>query len=351
MLILAKVITISGVISLSLSAYANDAITPYIVGGVDSKAFTPYIVGGVDSKALELPWQVYLEINKEGSTFACGGSLITDTWVVTAAHCLNESDSRLVFELINTDQVTVYSGDIDRSSRGNMSTNTVTNLIVHPDYGQDHNTGDIALLKLSLPVAFPAQPIKLMNNALQIDADIEFDAAVENNLLVSGWGRTSSDRTQTTNILQKTVVNGVDDGNCALIWGIGGIESKFICAHAYERGSCNGDSGGPLIWQDKSAQSNNDRGYRLAGVVSFGHLDGCANYLYPDVYTEVSTYNDWIIAKIDEIDEPDIYQAPDPLFTQDIFIAEYPQLSKSSGGIGYSFLVLLTGLLLYRRKN
>lgn len=348
-MILAKVITISGILSLSLSAYANDAITPYIVGGVDSKA-------------LELPWQVYLEIDKDGFTFACGGTLITDTWVVTAAHCLNNSDSRLGFVPINTSQVTVYSGDIDRTNSGNMSTNTVTNLIVHPDYEQANNTGDIALLKLSAPVALPALPIKLMNNVLQGDADIEFDNAVSDNLIVSGWGRTSADRIQSTNILQKTIVNGVGDHSCALVWGWSQLDANFICANAFERGSCNGDSGGPLIWQDKSALSDNDRGYRLAGVVSFGHVDKCANYLYPDVYTEVSNYNDWIITAIAQIDNPDIYQEPNSTFTQDIFFieegsqssgtTESSQPAKSSGGgIGYSFLVLITGLLLYRRKN
>lgn len=335
-----KALTISGIISLSLSAYANDGITPYIVGGVDSKA-------------LELPWQVYLEIEKNGATYACGGTLITDTWVVTAAHCLNESDNRLTFSTINADQVTVYSGGIDRTSSGNMSGNVVTNLIAHTGYGQANNADDIALLKLSLPVALPALPIKLMSNTLQTDADAEFDNGFSDNLVVSGWGRTSADRTQTTDILKKTIVTGVNDSACALIWRFYGLKSNFICANAYGRGSCNGDSGGPLIWQDKSAISDNDRGYRLAGVVSFGHLDQCADYAYPDVFTEVNHYSVWIKTEIEKIDGPGSYQSPQSSFNQDIFVMdESPMPSESSGGgIGYTFLALLTGLLVYRRKN
>lgn len=342
-MILAKIITITG-ITLSLGAYANgDIKTVTAVPEIQ-----PYVVGGVDSKELELPWQVYLEIKKNGDTFACGGTLITDTWVVTAAHCLNGDD--LVFVPVNTNQVTVYSGDIDRSFRGSMSNNVVTTLIVHPKYDQSANTADIALLELSSPVLSPAQPIKLMDNTLQVDADIEFDAAIHDNLILSGWGRTSTDSKQSTNILQKAAVSGVSDSYCTLAWGRTISAASFICANAYDRGSCSGDSGGPLIWQDKSSQGDNDLGYRLAGVVSFGNSKQCALNSLPDVYTQVSTYNGWII---DEINEEGGYTEPNSSFTQDIFSIEENPLPvvQKRGGIGYSFLLLLTGLLLYRRNN
>jgi secreted trypsin-like serine protease len=334
---LIKVITISGIISLSISAYANDDITPYVVGGVDSKA-------------LELPWQVYIEIEKNGATYVCGGTLITDTWVVTAAHCLNGLDSRDKFEPVNTNQVAVYSGGIDRSLNGDLSKNIVTKLITHLGYSQSTNTHDIALLELSLPVASPAQAIKLMDNELQRRADLEFDNAAVDNLIVSGWGRISTDGKQSTNILQKTAVSGVSDSRCALSWGNFVLESNFICANAFERGSCNGDSGGPLIWQNKLAQSNDDMGYRIAGVVSFGNAKQCAYNLSPDVYTEVSAHKTWIIG---EINKTGAYVEPNPTFTQDIFlIEEYPQPLKSSGGgMSYSFVILLAGLLLHRRKH
>lgn len=330
-----KVITISAIILLSLSANANDDIMPYVVGGVDSKA-------------LELPWQVYIEIDKNGSRYACGGTLITDTWVVTAAHCLSDNDSRVLFTAVDSSQVTVYSGGIDRSNSGNQSANTLANLIVHPDYSQVTNTNDIALLQLSAPAASPAQAIKLMDNTLQGYANDEFDAATANNLLVSGWGRTSTDGSQSTDILQKSAVTGISDDRCAISWRWVGREANYICANAINRGSCNGDSGGPLIWQDKSATSDRDLGYRLAGVVSFGHADQCAKNDTPDVYTEVSTYRQWLV---DTIDLSGRYQAPDPLFTQDIFdVSNEPIEEKSGGSVGYSFLLLLSGLWLYRRS-
>ena len=342
-MILAKIIATTSLV-VSLGAHANgdiETITPEI---------TPYVVGGVDGKALELPWQIYLEISKGGDTYACGGTLVTDTWVVTAAHCINRFVSSSGFSPINADQLTVYSGGIDRSLNGGMSSNTVVQVIANPNYDQVNNTADIALLRLSSPVSSPAQAIKLMDNELQKDADIEFSNAERENLLLSGWGRTSTNGTQSTDILQKAVLDGVADDTCALAWRWSGFASSFICANSFNKGSCSGDSGGPLIWQDKSARSDNDLGYRLAGVVSFGNSQQCALNSLPDVYTEVSSFYGWIV---DEINNAGGYTEPVPSFTQDIFTIDNSPLppTKSGGGIGYSFLLLLTGSLLYRKRN
>ena len=342
-MILAKIIATVGLV-VSLGAYANSDIettTPEI---------KPYVVGGVDGKALELPWQIYLEIEKGGTTYACGGTLVTDRWVVTAAHCINKFVKSPLFSPVNADQLTVYSGGIDRSSNGEMSSNSVIQVIAYPQYEQSFNTGDIALLQLSGPVELPAQAIRLMDNVLQVDADLEFGHAVRDNLVLSGWGRTSTDGTKSTNILQKVMLDGVADDTCALAWGWSGFATSFICANAHNKGSCSGDSGGPLIWQDKNAISDNDRGYRLAGVVSFGNSKQCALNSLPDVYTEISSFHDWII---DEINKICVYTEPASSFTQDIFTAEMAPLpqSKKGGGIGYSYLLILTGFLLYRRRN
>ncbi|KXO08010.1 Trypsin [Moritella sp. JT01] len=332
-------------LSVSLGAYANetDIKTP-------PPEIKPFVVGGVDEKVLELPWQIYLEIEKGGTTYACGGTLVADRWVVTAAHCINRFVSNSVFSPVHADQLTVYSGGIDRSSKDEMSSNRVIQVIANPLYDQSSNTGDIALLHLSSPVELPAQAIRLMNDALQVDVDLEFGNGVRNNLVLSGWGRTSTDGTKSTNILQKIVLDGIADDTCALAWGWSGFETSFICANAYNKGSCSGDSGGPLIWQDKNAISDNDRGYRLAGVVSFGNAQQCALNSLPDVYTQVSSVHDWIV---DEINKICVYTEPASSFTQDIFtieVAALPQ-SKKGGGVGYSFLLILTGLLLYRRRN
>lgn len=342
-MILTKIIAIA-TIAFSLNAYANDDID----ANTSAPEMTPYVVGGVNGKSLELPWQVYLEIDKNGSLFACGGTLVTNSWVVTAAHCLNRLGSGEGFSPVNANKITVYSGGIDRTVNGDLSRNVVIKVIASPDYDQISNTGDIALLQLSSSVAAPAQAIKLMDRYLQQKyADIEFDNEVQDNLILSGWGRTSEDGLKTTHILKKVALTGISDSSCRLAWSWPKSIETFICANAYNRGSCNGDSGGPLIWQDKSAASDNDLGYRLAGVVSFGNSLQCALNSLPDVYTQVSSYNTWIKTEIGN------YQEPDPYFTQDIFVIDENPLpiAGEGGGVGSSFLLMLIGLLLLRKKN
>jgi len=321
----------AGILTISPATFARDDIETYVVGGVDTNI-------------LEVPWQVYIEISKNGNTYACGGTLVSRTWVVTAAHCLNELDSNTSYSAVSNDSVTVFSGSADRSSNGNMKRNTVINVIAHPSYNQTENSSDIALLQLSTVVLPPSQPIKLIDDASQYNADLEFGNGLANNLVLSGWGRTSTDGNESTDILQKTTLTGVSDNNCALSWGWFGLEDEFICANAFNKGSCNGDSGGPLIWQDKNAISDADMGYRLAGVVSFGNTLQCAYNQLPDVYTQVSTHANWIKLQIGN------YQVPDPTFTADIFEVNFIPTEKSGGSFDSIYLLLLSLLLFVRRK-
>jgi len=336
MLKLLSTIITAGILAVSPATFARDDIETYVVGGVDTNI-------------LETPWQVYIQIIKNGIPYACGGTLVSRTWVVTAAHCLNSSDNDTDFIAVDNDSVTVFSGSADRSSSGNMKKNPVVKLVAHHLYNQsDDNSNDIALLQLSSIVLPPAQPIKLMDETLQVDADDEFDNGFINNLFLSGWGRTSTDGNESTDILQKTTLTGTSDANCAYEWyeivDMFDHEDDFICANAVSKGSCNGDSGGPLIWQDKKSSSDADMGYRLAGVVSFGNSAQCAYDLYSDVYTQVSSNNDWIKAEIGN------YQVPDPTFTADIFEVNFIPTEKKGGAFDSIYLLLLSLLLFVRRK-
>ncbi|MFT5676095.1 MAG: secreted trypsin-like serine protease, partial [Paraglaciecola sp.] len=174
--------------------------------------------------------------------------------------------------------------------------------------------------------------------------------AQPHNLFLSGWGRTSIDGNASTPVLQKTTLDGVADSTCAQAWGWTNTSvtaSNFICANATDKGSCSGDSGGPLVWQDKNAVGNADRGYRLAGIVSFGNAKQCAYNPLPDVYTQVSNYTNWIKDNIVT------YQEPTPSFSVDIFDIEDNNVisqpkNKNGGAFGPFFLAFISVLFFSR---
>ncbi len=143
-----------------------------------------HVVGGTNAGILEVPWQVYIQISKTRGTFACGGTLIAERWVLTAAHCFNNGTSSGDFVPVTANQITIFSGSADLSQLSQLRANSVSRLIVHESFSQDNNANDIALIELYVSVPAPAQPIRLMDLATQFDADIEFLSAQPDNLFL-----------------------------------------------------------------------------------------------------------------------------------------------------------------------
>jgi trypsin len=228
------------------------------------------IVGGVDADIKEHPWQVLLKIPtlKEGGVF-CGGALVQDRWVVTAAHC---------FRGFNGRSVSVKSG-VTKWSSGSWS--ETYHVFVHGGYNGGTFENDIALVKLaSAPtgeIIPPAQSVQQLK-ACQV-------------LEVTGWGRTA-EKGPTSEILQKGEVPYVENITCNAKDAYGGkIKPSMMCAGLREGGvdSCQGDSGGPLVLRGPD-------GPILVGVVSWG--EGCARKLRYGVYTRVSDFSHWIAQTI-----------------------------------------------------
>jgi hypothetical protein len=260
------------------SAVASKAVVvPKIVG--------PKIVGGVPvDPARKYTWLVSLQYDS-GFHF-CGGTLIAPDWVLTAAHCTQDTVGRVAVGMhvvadVNTDPC--------------VSLHEVAEILNHEDYVSVSTGNDVSLLKLATPVTGYA-PIDLLDGP-GMDTPFQEHLAM---LTVAGWGTMSSGGVSSPEAMEVDVPV-VQNEDCNVDYS-GQIDDTMICAGDTVNGgedACQGDSGGPLFGIDA------DGNYVLTGIVSWGI--GCADADFPGVYARVSHASEWICARTDGVvcGEPD----------------------------------------------
>ncbi len=235
------------------------------------------IVGGIPAPQGLLAWQVSMFRVADGHF--CGGSLIAENWVLTAAHCVFR-------EQANAPTFRVLLGTNDLLMGGVVR--DVERIIVHDAY-KPQLTGeanDIALLQLA-PLA-PGQgrslsPIKTISPFATPNSSAR---EVTGNVVVSGFGLTEESGQSSAKLLMAEIPIVANTACNAPESYDGAILDTMLCAGKPGVDSCQGDSGGPLV------MGNRTRGYALVGVVSWG--DGCARPQKYGVYTRVASYEDWI---------------------------------------------------------
>ncbi|KAG5895056.1 hypothetical protein JTB14_021023 [Gonioctena quinquepunctata] len=241
----------------------------------------PLIVGGEPASAGEFPFMVAVGFNSSDQPFRCGGTLISDRYVLTAAHCTFTRDAG--------PPSVVRLGELDLSSDQDGSEHMdypVEKVILHPQYEYPWKYNDLALLRTR-------RKVELTNfirpACLYTRSNIEYQTGV-----ATGWGRTdfagdNSDR------LMKVTLNIYDNQQCYRTYQNNkdlpkGITSTMMCAGELEGGkdTCQGDSGGPLLITKEGNQCK----FYIVGITSFGK--SCGQINTPAVYTRVSEYVPWI---------------------------------------------------------
>ncbi|OUV54713.1 MAG: hypothetical protein CBC73_04045 [Flavobacteriales bacterium TMED113] len=233
------------------------------------------IVGGDDANISDYPWQTAVGYQSNAGSFFsayCGGSVINEYWVLTAAHCVQGESANNTSIRVGATNSYASGGDIYQAAE----------IIQHPNYNSNTYNNDIALIRVSSPIQFDnnVQPVLLI-----CDQQVELGAEDPGEMSwITGWGEDEG-TANNPNQLQVVSVPITTQSN----YGGNQIDADMIMA-GYSSGgydSCQGDSGGPMVVRDV-----NDTEWLQVGVVSWGY--GCAEAGYPGVYARVSYFIDWI---------------------------------------------------------
>ncbi|XP_072797243.1 transmembrane protease serine 9-like isoform X2 [Vicugna pacos] len=272
--------TLSPVLPTPTAGEALESSQKPVNGGGPPQAcghWTSRIVGGMPARETKWPWQVSLQINDQ---HICGGSLIGPQWVLTAAHCI-----------FGYEEYTVKLGVIFlRSNPKNAMVIPVRDIVCHSHYDVRTLSNDIALALLAFSVNYSSsiQPVCLPEK--------DFEANTGTRCWVTGWGRTTENASVLPDVLQETEQILLHRKECnqriqaKLRVRRTLVRKGMICGYHEKRKSpCKGDSGGPLVCEF------NDLWVQV-GIVSWGIACGATGL--PEVYTDVTSYKDWVIDQV-----------------------------------------------------
>jgi len=284
------------------------------------------VIGGTDARLGDSPWSVSLQalVSRPGTggveyRHYCGGTIISEYYILTAAHCLD-------FMVGRESRLFVVMGDLNwrmSASSAYGKRQGIEKLIIHSGYKSTAFGHDIGLIKTKEPI----KPMRvngryIINSVCLPERNVEHSGEAE----LVGWGLFSN-RNEMADSLQIADVPILPRPLCVDLYrrrtgliqwliGIELITEKQICAGTFGRGICQGDSGSALVFNEKVSRptgpngraattrlrvsTNRDQQSKatIIGVVAFGGIRRCSYQSLPGVYMQTSKYLDWILPRI-----------------------------------------------------
>ena len=254
----------------------------------------PYAFGGLPVAARAVPWQAQIfnpgvAANPQNPRpiwmrqHNCGGALIADNWVITAAHCIDQQKVDLGFK------VRLGAQDL---SRGDGLVYRIERIVRHSQYDQRSQdltrppnmySNDIALIRIVDDGPPQRRDPRFIRPISLSRAPLAGGTAVS----VTGWGAVGDAALQAANaVIVRVDLRAMDNATCAGRPGRAGkVNPRVFCAASPTQSTCSGDSGGPVVPTNGPEV--------LAGLVSWGS-SRCGGDGRPSVYTRVDQFAAWI---------------------------------------------------------
>jgi secreted trypsin-like serine protease len=263
-------------------AQAPSCGVPAIAPNQDGK-----IVGGIEAIPNSWPWQV--QMCSSGSTtlscrLRCGGSVINERFILTAAHCTQTSPG----------SISIKAGSHRIGARpandNQIQHVAVRRIVNHPEYRRPTQfSNDVSILELATPLTLGSHVSPICIPAADNGNTV---AGNGNTAFVTGHGTTRSGG-QISEALMQVIVPFVSNEQCGQSYGSSAIDDTMVCLGNFNQGgkdSCQGDSGGPVV------KANPDGVFYQYGIVSWGR--GCASARFPGVYARVANQCDFFTSAV-----------------------------------------------------